>query len=247
MQDQNQQSGIVACVGSSTAAAHGVFNWIKELERRPQNEHLKFVNRGIGGDVAYKTLQRLHKTIAVHPDYVVLITGGNDLLCQAFPIVRRVETRWKRLPTEPTSEWYRENLEAIVRKLKSTTSARIGLTSLPLIGEDPHSRNPNQARLAQLAKEFAGIIKEVAEQEGVDYIPFYEKLEEQIEASPGKAFTEFRWRSFFRDYYWREFILRHSFDEIAEMNGWKYHVDGVHLNTKGGMILANVVQEFLDK
>jgi len=43
----------------------------------------------------------------------------------------------------------------------------------------------------------------------------------------------------------RPFILRYSFDKIAQMNGWQFHIDGVHLNTGGGMILVDLVQEFL--
>lgn len=245
MSDQ-ERTGTVACVGSSTAAARGVFDWIEELERRPQNEHLTFVNRGVGGDVAYNTLRRLPKTIAVHPDHVVLVIGANDIINQVFPHVQRVLRRWKRLPADSSPQWFRQNLQAIVRELKATTSARIGLASLALIGENPASGHPKQAHLARLTKEFADIIREVAEREGVDYIPFYERFHEHVVADPGKDFTEFHFRSFFRDYYWREFILRHTFDEIAEMNGWKYHVDGVHLNTRGGMILADAVQEFLD-
>ncbi|HSW75072.1 MAG TPA: GDSL-type esterase/lipase family protein [Candidatus Saccharimonadales bacterium] len=247
MQNQNAKPEIVACVGSSTAAARGVFNWIKELEQRPQNKRFTFVNRGVGGDVAYSTLQRLPKTIAVHPDRVILIIGANDILNQVFPNVQKMLGGWKKLPEKSSPKWFKENLEAIVRELKAKTSAKIGLTSLALIGEDPASKDSKQAELNRLFKEFAGIIKAVAQQEGVDYIPFYEKFQEQIEIEPGKGFTEFRFRSFFRDYYWREFILRHSFDEIAQMNGWKYHVDGVHLNTRGGMILATVMQQFLDK
>jgi len=237
---------IVACVGSSTAAARGVFNWIKELKGRPQNARFTFINRGVGGDVAYSTLQRLPKTIAAHPDRIILIIGANDILNQVFPNVQKMLSGWKKLPEKSSPEWFRKNIEAIVRELKVKTSARIALTSLALIGEDPSASDPRQVALNKLFKEFAAIIKDVARQEGVDYIPLYEKFEAQVEADPGKPFTEFRFRSFFRDYYLREFILRHSFDEIAEMNGWKYHVDGVHLNTRGGMILANAVQDFLD-
>lgn len=41
-------------------------------------------------------------------------------------------------------------------------------------------------------------------------------------------------------------MLRKTSDEIGAANGWKFHVDGVHLNKRGGMILAGLVQEFLD-
>jgi hypothetical protein len=30
------------------------------------------------------------------------------------------------------------------------------------------------------------------------------------------------------------------------LNGWRFHTDGVHLNSSGGMIAAELVQEFID-
>jgi hypothetical protein len=30
------------------------------------------------------------------------------------------------------------------------------------------------------------------------------------------------------------------------MNGWVFHTDGIHLNSRGGAILVDVVQQFLD-
>jgi hypothetical protein len=44
----------------------------------------------------------------------------------------------------------------------------------------------------------------------------------------------------------RYFVLRKTSDEIGAANGWKLHVDGVHLNRRGGMILAGLVQDFQD-
>jgi hypothetical protein len=41
-------------------------------------------------------------------------------------------------------------------------------------------------------------------------------------------------------------ILRETSDQIAKQNGWRFHVDGIHLNRQGGLMLADVVQQFLD-
>jgi hypothetical protein len=30
------------------------------------------------------------------------------------------------------------------------------------------------------------------------------------------------------------------------MNGWRFHTDGIHLNSRGGIIVADLVQEFID-
>ncbi len=62
----------------------------------------------------------------------------------------------------------------------------------------------------------------------------------------GLPYDRFSFRSFYRDYLVREKILRRSFDEISEINGWEFHIDGVHLNTRGGRILSDAVQRFLD-
>lgn len=85
----------------------------------------------------------------------------------------------------------------------------------------------------------------MARAENVGYIPFYERLHEQIAASPSRALIEFHFLPIYRDTF-RFFVLRRTSDEIAHMNGWRFHVDGVHLNRRGGVILADLVQEFLN-
>jgi len=99
--------------------------------------------------------------------------------------------------------------------------------------------------LAMYLRQYNEIIRDVASEEGAAYIPFAERMQEQIAASPGRAFTAFRFWPLCRDTF-RRFVLRRTIDEIAAANGWKFHVDGIRLNTQGGMILAGLVQEFLD-
>jgi hypothetical protein len=63
-------------------------------------------------------------------------------------------------------------------------------------------------------------------------------------ASPGCAFTAFRFLPFYRDAF-RLLVLHRSLDKIAQKNDWRFHTDGVHLNSRGGKILADLVQEFI--
>lgn len=238
---------IVACLGSSSTAGQGqAFGWIDELGQRPQNQRFHFQNLGVGGDFAYNALQRVPSVAACRPDIVVVLVGANDALAIVFQNARRVLGGWmKHLPKAPSVEWFQENLESIVRRLQQETSARIGLSSLGLIGEDLNSANPVQHELNMRIAELSGIIKEAAITHRVAYIPFYEKFHEQLLASPGKAFTDFRFLPIYRDTL-RFYVLRRTSDEISRANGWQFHVDGIHLNRRGGMILANSVQEFLD-
>ncbi len=211
-----------ACLGASITAAKGSFNWIGELEQRPQNQQFRFSNLGVGGDLAYSALQRLGSVVACHPDKVIIILGHNDIVTLVFKNVRRIFGRWKHLPSDPSPEWYRENLQTIVRRLKEETSATIALTSLSQMGEDPESANPVQRELNLRFQQYSEIIKKVARQENVSYIPFYERFHEQIVASPGRAFTAFRFLPFYLDAF-RLLVLRRSLDKVAQKNGWRFH------------------------
>jgi hypothetical protein len=74
----------------------------------------------------------------------------------------------KGLPKKPTLEWYRENLEAIISDLQQRASAKIALSSLPVLGEDLSSE-PNQ----KIAK-YNDVIRETAEKYRVTYLPVNE-------------------------------------------------------------------------
>jgi hypothetical protein len=65
----------VACLGSSTTAAKGTFNWIDELARRPQNRRFRFVNFGVGGDLSVNIAKRLDRVLRVAPDRVIVLMG----------------------------------------------------------------------------------------------------------------------------------------------------------------------------
>ena len=237
----------VACVGSSTTASKGTFRWIAELESRPQNSRFRFVNLGVGGDLSFNIVRRLRRVIGTQPDRVIIMIGTNDILASVFPNFRRIIRVWKGLPAEPTVQRFKDNLALITRRLRQDTQARIALSSLAPLGEDPHSSDPVQSRLNDLCAALSGVIRDVSLREGTYYIPFYEAFQDQlIHSQTAKPFTRFSFPSFYRDYLFREMILRRSFDEISRINGWEFHIDGIHLNTRGGRILTQAVQEFLD-
>jgi lysophospholipase L1-like esterase len=238
---------VVACLGSSSTAAKGPYDWIRDLERRPENAAIRFFRFAAGGDLAYNGVQRLPQVIGCHPDFVVILLGGNDVMAsmrEKSAYYRIVLKLTKRLPREPSSEWFRENVETIIFRLKSETSARIALCSLPPWGEDLGSAHPFQAELNRRFVEYNGILRDIATTKSVSYLPFYERMVELILASPGRAFTKFSILPFYLDTC-RQYVLGKSNDEIAEMNGWKLHRDGIHLNSRSGKILADIVQEFI--
>ena len=237
----------VVCLGSSTTASRGTYKWIDELEKRPENKRFRFVNLGVGGDLSVNTIGLLDRVISSQPDRVIILIGTNDILASVFPNFRRFVRVWKRLSEEPSPAKFEENLYFIVRKLQRAANPRIGLSSLAPLGEDPDSGDPVQARLNDLITTYNDIIANIASNERTDYIPFNESFQGQLaRVRTPKAFTYFAIGSFYRDYVFREMILRQSFDEISRINGWEFHIDGIHLNSKGGRILVEAVQQFLD-
>ena len=242
-----EQATIVACLGSSSTAGKGqAFNWINELQRRLGQRRFIFLNFGVGGDLAYNALQRLSDVVASSPKKIVILIGGNDVLALVSTNARRFFRFSKRLPRDPSPEWFRKNLQAIASRAQAETSADIALCSLPPIGEDPMSTNPFQSELNRCIEEFSAITRAITQEVGIDYIGLHEAMLAQIMKSPGRAFTEFSFLSFYRDAF-RTLVLRKSPDEVARINGWRFHTDGVHLNSRGGLIVAGLVQEFIER
>jgi len=237
----------IACLGSSTTASRGTYNWIDELQKRPRNGRFQFINLGVGGDLSFNTVWSLHRAITLRPERAIILIGANDIMATVFPNFRRSVRLSKRFFDEPSAAGFEANLKVIVHKLQRGANSRIGLSSLAPLGEDPDSRHPVQARLNELVATYNGIIRNVAATERTDYIPFWESFENQlVRAGAAKPFTHFSFASFYRDYVLREMVLRQSFDQISRSNGWRFHIDGIHLNTRGGRILTEAVQRFLD-
>ena len=134
----------VACLGASATAAIGSYDWVHDLELRPGNASLRFVRFAQGGDLAYNGLQRLSNIIALSPDNVVILLGENDVMALISKKVARFVRLTKHLPGQPSAEWYRETISAILRRLKHETSARIALCSLIPVGEAPDATSPFQ-------------------------------------------------------------------------------------------------------
>jgi lysophospholipase L1-like esterase len=238
---------VVAFLGSSSTAGQGqAFNWIEALQNRAGEERLVLRNFGVGGDLAYNALQRLAQIIASNPRKVVVLIGANDVLALVSAKVRRFYRLTKKLPRDPSPEWFRANLQVIAQRLKQTTSADLALCSLAPIGEDLNSTDPFQCEINLQIRRFSTIIQEVAAEENINFIGVYEAFVAQMKDSRRRSLSEFRFLPFYRDAF-RTLVLRKSPDEVSRLNGWDFHTDGVHLNSRGGSIIADLVEKFIEK
>lgn len=238
---------LIACLGSSSTRGKGqAFDWISELQRRPCNANLAFKNFGIGGDLAYNALARLPALIECKPSQVLVWLGANDALALVSKKFRRIFSFAKRLPRSPSPEWFRENLLTIAQRLRRETAAEVGLCSLPPIGEDLASRDPFQAQLNQTIEGFSAIVAGIAHETGCRYIPLRERLAAEIRTNPGQPYTAFKLLPFYLDAF-RVVVFGQSPEAVATRNGWRFHTDGVHLNRRAGLLVADCIQEFISR
>jgi lysophospholipase L1-like esterase len=228
---------VIACLGASDTKGEISYDWVADLQSRPENASRRFINLGVGGDPSCSALRHLPRVVQCRPDKVIVLIGGNDMAAEFSPVYRRCLVLWKRLPQAPSLPRFEENMRRIVTSLKRETSARIGLSSLPVLGEDPGSE------LNALAGKYNAVIQRIAREERVDYLPCYERMMEHIVRAPGGSPTSViapMCRAAFR-----VFILRQSLDEAGKAEGWQFHINGYHLNSRSGKILADLVQEFV--
>ncbi len=128
---------LVALFGDSLTEGKIGQSYVNLLEQRMRNDNYSFMNAGVAADTAYNVLNRLEPVVKSKPDYVVLLIGTDDVeayLRGGYPphIIQWV----KKLPQAVTQDWFISLLRQIVQSVQSSTSAKIALCSIPILGED---------------------------------------------------------------------------------------------------------------
>jgi len=235
----DSSSRLVVCVGASIIHGSVSFNFVNLLKERLGPRGFRFVNAGVNGDLAYNVLERLNPIIDMKPDFAVILVGSNDVMSTLSESAERNYTRMKHLPQKPTLDWYRENLEAVVNGLQQRTKARVALSSLPVLGEDLSSE-PN-LRTAR----YNEVIKDIAKSHHATFLPVNEAMTQylrSVQKAPGRAFEGqgLMWKAILR-----HSLLRQSFDKISEKNGFLLTIEGIHMNSRAGTMIADQVEAFL--
>ncbi|MDG4797588.1 GDSL-type esterase/lipase family protein [Micromonospora sp. WMMD1082] len=213
---------VVVAAGASLTHGSLSADWVGALRGRLGAAGYTFVNAGRNGNTSQDLRERLDAdVVSCRPNAVALLIGTNDVLGDVGP------------------DRYRANLEAIVDHLRATTTARIALLSLPPLGEDLDS-----ARNQELER-YNATIREVTITRQLAYLPLHEQLTALLhgreDAAAGYDF------SFPLAFYvaFERYVLRNSWDEIADGNGLRVLTDHVHLSDRGGTVVADLVAGWL--
>jgi len=199
-------------------------------------------NAGVNAELAYNLASRLDEIVALDPDAVTVLIGSNDVNATFGLRAALGYIAAHSLPEAPSPFFFRENLVATVRVLKRETRARVALFSIPPIGEEP-------GHYAYLrTEEYAQIVKAVAKEEGVEYLPLRERMCAYLESLPRRHPGALPFRKFggaqLRANRQMNYLGK-SLDEISASNGFALLVDGIHLNTHAASMAADLAESFL--
>ena len=240
-QRKHKDYQLVACVGDSNTQGTMAYNFVNELESSMGEEGYEFINAGVNGDLVYNVLNRLDEVMLCDPDYIIILIGTNDILAQ---LNKQNEIKFelkKHLPMKPNESWFISNLTEVITQLKSNTSAKIAILSLPLISQDTDSFAFKQAI------EYSQQIQKIAQLEKITYLPLNEWqlkfLEENREAVRKKVKTSPF--AFFAPSF-KHYVLKKSWEEISQEAGLILTVDTIHQNQMAASMIVQLIRSFLE-
>lgn len=227
---RDREKPVVVCLGGSMVRGSVSFNAVEALSAR-LGPDVQVVNAGVNGDLAWNARARLDEVIACEPDCVVVLVGSNDVVASLDRKHALRLCKLKRVPERPTLASYREHVRAIVSTLRAQTEAKIALCSLPPLGEALDSRA--NRRLAM----YNAVLREVATNEQLAYVPLHEDLVEALRRSfANKLYDGSPWPQLGAMV--EQYVLGRSLDRIGQRRGYVLLSDGVHLTSRAGTLLV---------
>jgi len=212
---------VVVAAGASMTQGTLGRDWVGDLREKPEFRGYEFINAGDNGNTSADLRGRVDSDIvACDPDSVTLLIGTNDVR-DGVPL-----------------EEYRDNLGAIIDRIKDKTFARIALMSLPPLGEDLDSEINHKLR------DYNAAIKETATRATVDYVPVNERFTLHLQDQGHRPTYDFSFTTAYlaaTKYY----LLGYSWDEVARDNGLELFVDHIHLSDRGGAMVTNLAAQWL--
>jgi lysophospholipase L1-like esterase len=235
----------VVCFGASLTAGTVSFDYVELLQSRPELAGFRFINHGVNGDLAWNGLERLDQVIAERPDYVSILIGTNDVNATLSERNRLRYVAFNHLPVEhPDLRWYEENLREIVARLQRETAAKLALLTLAPIGEDP------EHEAARRIVDYNEAISRVARDAGVPRLPLHERMIAYLrehEADRAALPARLAYRDGLHNV--GNALALHaqglSWDEVSARNGLLLTTDTLHLNSRGGRIIADLIAGWL--
>lgn len=235
---KNSERKKVVCIGDSITQGTQSYDYVSYLSQRLPN--FDFINAGIRRGFAWNMLQSLDPVIKLQPDFITILVGSYEIDATLSHKNLKKYKKKNKLPETPSPAWFRENLGQIIQKLQAETTARIALFSPPLLGENLEEESN------YWSAKYSDIIKKVAGEYGVAYLPLNERERELHQSLEHMYPRDYKQGGrLFRRSAFRHYVLGKSWDEISERNGFLLTPDLFHKNSKGGKIIVHLIERFL--
>lgn len=230
---------VVALLGDSLTHGRVGAPWVERLNPLPGNEPTLFVNGGINGELAWNLAERLDPVIALKPAAATVLIGTNDALATLSAAATERYIKTNNLPQAPDPTWFEANLRDIVERLQRDTNAHIALLSIPPISEVPDSEAWDRAAA------YTAIIKRVASENALTYLPLHERFVETIANASGspQPFTEDLGSILTGSA--RYYLTPARWNDVADSRGMHLLTDHIHWNERGAEITATLVNDWL--
>ena len=230
-------------VGDSFTHGTVGHSYIEILKKKLGTKDFEFINAGLNGDLTINILKRIDDIIRCEPDILTVLIGTNDAMGSYTVEARRKYVKTKGAKDNDdfwTLKRFREDFTEIIKKFKYETKAKIGVLSLPILGEDP--LDP----IFEQSKSYSEVIKEVSMNFEVHYIPLNEYMTDYLRQKPSNQ--KYKYDKKFR--LMVVGILAHYFgknwQKIAKKNGIQLLVDFVHLSPRGASIISYFIEKFIE-
>jgi lysophospholipase L1-like esterase len=201
-------------------------------KRLPDSE---LINYGVGGETVLSLYKRITRSKPDHPiDIAFLWIGTNDVFVKLswfYPLIKRVLNKpWTR-NLEEFKGYYRSTLDLLSRHANNV------ITVSPLfLGEDLNNKwNREFVKQSQIIEELS------AAYENVEYIDLRKIF---IPKLKGKKISTYLPTSSTRVAFDTLMVKKaEQIDRISAERGLHFTLDGVHLNSAGAEIIADIFYE----
>ena len=230
---------ILVCVGDSITHGGLGADWVGSLRHRLADVAV-VVNAGANGEVTWSVRQRLDGVARCRPDAVVLMVGTNDA-------VGSLGKRWasyyrstQKLPQEPHEAWFGEQYDALVGEISAMTP-RLACLTLPPLGEQLDSP------VNEVVRRHNAAISTAAGHHGADVLdasPDMCGLLTRPDGTAGRPFvgTLSRFLVWMIGSAVRHYVLRRSWDQIAQRRGLTLTADTIHPSDRAGEAINDLVE-----
>lgn len=232
----------IVCFGDSNTHGNVSYDWVADLAKKYTD--YQFVNAGRNSDLTFTLLRRMENIIACKPDVINLLIGTNDINATLAESALKRYRRTNKIGANehPSIATFEANYRQIIHRLKTETSAKISVMSLPLMGEDL-ANQPN----AEVMK-YNTIIRDISTTFGLTYLPLFENQQYFLEQHPSQPKFDFsRYFMLLTSSIFQHYYLNKSWDEITKTHGNQLSPDFLHQNAVSGKMIVQLMTSFIEE